>query len=122
MPADAFREHREPALVVALHWDELVVAAGLLALGVVDFRLFVSVEEELAGEVALPPPGLQTRQAVRPRSFASVSVASHPVCAYQQVERWYFAPVLVTKTLDSVWAQTPEEIKNSIPTQMSFLG
>jgi len=66
---------------VALHCDELVVAAGLLALGVVDFRLFVSVEEELAGVAALPPPGLHTKQAVSPRSFASVSVAAHPVCA-----------------------------------------
>jgi len=67
--------------VVALHCDELVDAAGLLVLGVVDLRLFVSVEEELAGVVALPPPGLQTKQGVSPRSLASVSVASHPVSA-----------------------------------------
>jgi hypothetical protein len=67
--------------VVALHWDELVVAAGLLVLGVVDLRLFAFVEEELAEVEALPPPGLHTRHAVSRLSFASVSVASHPVSA-----------------------------------------
>jgi hypothetical protein len=85
-----------------------VVAAGLLVLGVVDIRLFVSLEEE-AGVVAFPPPGLQTRHAVSPRSLASVSVAAHPVCAYRQVDRWYFAPVLVTNTLFSDCAEAETE-------------
>jgi hypothetical protein len=67
--------------VVALHCDELVDAAGLLVLGVVDLRLFVSVEEELGLVPLSAPPGLHTRHAVSPLSFASVSVAAQPVCA-----------------------------------------
>lgn len=62
----------------------LVVAAGLLELGVVDLRLFVSVEDELPGVEELPPPVLQTKHAVSPRSLASESVAAQPVCAYRQ--------------------------------------
>lgn len=68
-------------MVVALHCDELVVDAGLLVLGVVDLRLFVSVEDEVGGVAELPPPGLQNRPAVSPFSFASVIVDPHTICA-----------------------------------------
>lgn len=61
----------------------------------------------LAEVVALPPPGLHTRHAVSALSFASVSVATHPVC----VERWYFAPDLVTNTLLSDCAEAETEAK-----------
>ena len=67
--------------MVALHCDELVVAARFHIFGVVDLRLFVSAEEELVGVLVLPPPGLHTRHAVSFLSLASVSVASQPVCA-----------------------------------------
>lgn len=50
----------------------------------VDFKELVEVEEEV---LALPPPGLHTKQAVNPLSLASGSVAGHPVFAYRQLDR-----------------------------------
>jgi hypothetical protein len=65
-------------LVIALHWVEVTLEEGVEEVGVGDLS---ALELELDELVPSPPPGLHTRQAVRPLSFASVRVAAQPVWA-----------------------------------------
>lgn len=86
----------------------------MLTDGVAEIMDLKALGFELDGFAPSPPTGLQTRQGVRPLFLASVTVVPHPVFAYLQEALWYLAPVLVTKTFCSFWAEAEQVMRRKI--------